>query len=60
VSQLDSKSTKPTGITSSGILVSKPRTTVYTALLGVALAAISIGCLLLFAELWRYGFALHH
>jgi len=51
VSQPDSKSTRPTGV-----LVRKPKTTVYTALLGVAAAALAIGCLLLLLEITRYDY----
>jgi hypothetical protein len=38
-----------------GILVRKPRTTVYTVLLGIAVGALAIGCLLLAVEIMRYG-----
>ena len=51
MSQPDSKSTRP-----AGILVPKPKSSAYTALLGVAVAAMSIGCLALFLEWARYGF----
>jgi hypothetical protein len=37
------------------VLVRKPRNTIYTALLGVAVAALAVGCLALFLEIWRYG-----
>jgi len=49
VSQPDSKSTRP-----AGILVRKPTSTVYTALLGVALLALMFGSFLLFLELLQY------
>jgi hypothetical protein len=38
-----------------GVLVRRPRATIYTALLGVALLALIISCLLLALELLRYG-----
>jgi hypothetical protein len=50
VSRLGSTSDRP-----RGVLVRKPRTTIYTVLLGVAVAALAIGCLALFLETWRYG-----
>jgi hypothetical protein len=37
------------------VLVRRPRTTIYTVLLGIAVAALAIGCLLLMLSLWRYG-----
>jgi hypothetical protein len=49
VSQPDSESTKP-----AGILVRRPTTTIYTSLLGVAVAALALGSLFLFLELWSY------
>lgn len=49
MSQPDSKSTRP-----AGILVRKPTSTVYTALLGVALLALMFGSFLLFLELLQY------
>jgi hypothetical protein len=49
VSQPDSKSTKPTGI-----LVRKPTSTIYTALLGVALVALTFGSFFLLMELFQY------
>ena len=51
MSRLDSKSIRPTGI-----LIRRPKTTIYTVLLGIALAAIVIACLLLFVELNRYDY----
>jgi hypothetical protein len=36
------------------VLVRKPRNTIYTALLGVAVAALAVGCLALYLEIWRY------
>lgn len=54
VSQLDSKSTRPTGI-----LIPRPRTTIYTVMLGIALVAIALACLLLFVELTRYDYFWH-
>jgi hypothetical protein len=51
VSRLDSPSDLP-----RGVLVRKPRSTTYTWLLGAAVAALAIGCLLLLLTEWRYGF----
>jgi hypothetical protein len=50
VSRLDSTSDRP-----RGVLVRKPKTTIYTVLLGIAAAALAVGCLALFWEFWRYG-----
>jgi hypothetical protein len=50
VSLPDSESTRP-----QGVLIRKPKATVYVALLGVAVAALAIGCLLLVLELSTYG-----
>jgi hypothetical protein len=49
VSQPDSKSTRP-----AGILVRKPTSTIYTALLGIAIAALALGSLFLALELYQY------
>jgi hypothetical protein len=38
-----------------GVLVRRPRTTIYTALLGIAAGALAIGCLILLLEIWQYG-----
>jgi hypothetical protein len=50
VSRLDSISNRP-----RGVLVRKPRTSIYTILLGVAVGALTIGCLALALEIMRYG-----
>jgi hypothetical protein len=50
VSLPDSELDKP-----RGVLVRKPRTSIYTVLLGLALAAMSLGCLALLMEVWQYG-----
>jgi hypothetical protein len=50
VSQLDSKSTRP-----AGILIRKPKSNAYTGLLGIAVVAMAIACLLLYLEMTRYG-----
>jgi hypothetical protein len=39
-----------------GILVQAPKSDIFVALLGVALAAIILACLLMFIILWRYEF----
>jgi hypothetical protein len=36
-------------------LVPKPRTTIYTVLLGIAAAALFIGCAMLAWEMYQYG-----
>jgi hypothetical protein len=38
-----------------GVLVPKPRTTIYTVLLGIAAVALMVGCALMALEIWRYG-----
>jgi hypothetical protein len=50
VSQPDSESTRP-----AGILVRKPKASIYVAMLGIALVAIVIGCIVLHLELAEYG-----
>src|SRR4051794_13689230 len=40
-----------------GVLVQTPQSDIYVALLGVALGAMIIGCLLLILVLSRYGFS---
>jgi hypothetical protein len=49
VSQPDSESTRP-----AGILVRKPTASIYTVLLGIAVAALALGSLFLFLELLSY------
>ena len=49
MSQPDSKSTRP-----AGILIRKPRSTIYTVLLGVAVAALMLGSLFLLLEIHEY------
>lgn len=49
MSQPDSESTRPTGI-----LVHRPTTTVYTAMLGVAAVALALGALFLLLEILSY------
>jgi hypothetical protein len=50
VSRLDSRSDRP-----RGVLVRRPKTTIYTVLLGIAVGALAIGCLLLAIEIMQYG-----
>lgn len=54
MSQLDLTSDVPAD-RPRGILVRKPKTTIYTVLLGVAVGALTIGCLLLALEILSYG-----
>ena len=49
MSQPDSESTRP-----AGILVRQPTTSIYTVLLGIAVAALALGSLFLFLELLSY------
>jgi hypothetical protein len=50
VSRPDSTSDAP-----RGVLVRKPKTTIYTVLLGISAGALAIGCLLLAVEIMQYG-----
>jgi hypothetical protein len=52
VSRLGSVSDRP-----RGVLVRRPKSTIYTALLGVAVGALAIGCLALALEMLEYGWA---
>lgn len=47
----ESKSTKPVGV-----LVRKPKATIYVSLLGVAVVALLVACLLLVLELHQYDY----
>jgi hypothetical protein len=38
-----------------GVLVRRPKTNIYTVLLGISAAALAIGCLILIVEIWQYG-----
>ena len=38
-----------------GVLVPKPKTTIYTVLLGIAALALFISCAILALEIWQYG-----
>lgn len=38
-----------------GVLVPKPRTTIYTVMLGIAALALMFGCAFLAWEIWQYG-----
>lgn len=40
-----------------GVYVQAPKSDIFVALLGIALAAMFIGCLLMFLVLNRYGFS---
>lgn len=50
MSQPDLSSANP-----PGVLVQKPKTSIYTMLLLVALLALLLGCLFLFLEINQYG-----
>ena len=38
-----------------GVVVQKPKSNIYTALLAVSAAALALGCLLLYIELYRHA-----
>jgi hypothetical protein len=38
-----------------GVLVRRPKTSIYSVLLGISAAALAIGCLMLVLEIWTYG-----
>jgi hypothetical protein len=38
-----------------GVLVRRPKTSIYSVMLGISAAALAIGCLVLVLEIWTYG-----
>ena len=46
----------PTGTSSRGVIVPKPKADIYTLLLALSLIAIIIGCIFLVLELGRYDY----
>ena len=50
MSQLESSSDRP-----RGVLVRRQTTNVYTVLLGMAAAALALGCLVMLVEIAQYG-----
>lgn len=38
-----------------GVLVRRPKPSIYSVLLGISAAALAIGCLMLVLEIWTYG-----
>lgn len=38
-----------------GVLVRRPRTSIYSVLLGISAAALAVGCTMLVLEIWTYG-----
>lgn len=38
-----------------GVVVQKPKSNIYTALLGVSAGALAMGCLLLYIEIFRFA-----
>lgn len=38
-----------------GVLVRRPKTSIYSVMLGITAAALTVGCLVLVLELWTYG-----
>jgi len=39
----------------SGVLVRRPKTSIYSVMLGISAGALAIGCLVLVLEIWTYG-----
>jgi hypothetical protein len=38
-----------------GVLVRRPKASIYTVLLGISAGALAVGCLVLVLEIWTYG-----
>ena len=38
-----------------GVLVRRPKTSIYSVMLGITAGALAIGCLVLLLEIWTYG-----
>ena len=38
-----------------GVLVRRPKTSIYSVLLGISAGALAVGCLVLVLEIWTYG-----
>jgi hypothetical protein len=38
-----------------GVLVRRPKTSIYSVLLGISAAALAVGCMMLVLEIWTYG-----
>jgi hypothetical protein len=38
-----------------GVLVRRPKTSIYSVMLGITAGALAIGCLVLILEIWTYG-----
>ena len=38
-----------------GVLVRRPKTSIYSVMLGISAGALAIGCLVLVLEIWTYG-----
>jgi hypothetical protein len=38
-----------------GVLVRRPKTSIYSVMLGISAGALAIGCLVLILEIWTYG-----
>ncbi len=38
-----------------GVLVRRPKTSIYSVMLGIAAGALTLGCLMLILEIWTYG-----
>ena len=51
----ESSSDEPQSEEPRGVLVRRPKTNIYTIMLGITAGAIAIGCLLLLLEIWQYG-----
>jgi sRNA-binding protein len=38
-----------------GVLVRRPKTSIYSVMLGISAGALAVGCLVLVLEIWTYG-----
>ena len=38
-----------------GVLVRRPKTSIYSVMLGISAGALAIGCVVLILEIWTYG-----
>lgn len=55
-SSASASTSRPAARPRGGVLVQSPKSDVFVALLGIALGAIVLGCLLMLLILWRYDF----
>ena len=38
-----------------GVLIRRPKTSIYSVMLGISAGALAVGCLVLILEIWTYG-----